>query len=137
MTEIEAELKEIVRACLQEDRHARTRFQDLFGESIYNYPVKMFRLAPDKAGDFYVYVFEDNRIFRRLRGFEGRNGAHFKTYLEGYVLRDLFREWRRSQKELETISLETIVVRDESAGEGGTLEDFIADPADEIGRAHV
>lgn len=130
MSETEAELKGLVTFCLEGNGDARVRFQRLFGEFIYNYPFKMFRLSQDKATDFYIYVFENDRIFRRLRGFEGRNGAHFRTYLGGFVLRDLFLEWRRGQKELETVSLETIMRGNDSKQEGVTLQDLIADPKD-------
>jgi RNA polymerase sigma factor (sigma-70 family) len=130
MNEIDSELKEIARSCLRNDRDAKTRFQNLFGELIYNYPMKMFRLPEDKTADFYVYVFEDGRVFKRLKGFEGRNNAQFKTYLGYYVLRDLFLEWGRLQKDPVTVSLEAPVTRQDSKDEGGTLQDFIPDPSD-------
>ncbi len=126
MGDDEAELRLVLKSCLENDSHARIRFQDLFGEFIYNYPQKIFHLSKDKAADFYIYVFESDRLFRRLKGFEGRNQAQFKTYLGFYVLRDLFFEWQRSQKEPETISLETKVKAGDS--EAATLEDFIPDP---------
>src|SRR6266850_4381328 len=93
------DLKALLRSCLQGDTDSRIQFQDLFGELIYNYPIRSFRLPSDRTGDFYIYVFNEDRIFRRVGGFEARNGAQFKTYLNGYVLRDLFREWQRTLKE--------------------------------------
>jgi DNA-directed RNA polymerase specialized sigma24 family protein len=129
-----SDLKELLRACAQGDADNRVRFQNAFGEAIYNYPIKTFRLSADKAGDFYIYVFEDDRIFRRVSRFEARNGAQFQTYLNFYVLRDLLFEWRRAQKEPETISLAT-VVSDGSSDHARTLEDVLAnnDPSpDEI-----
>ena len=119
------DLKELLRACAQGDADNRIRFQNAFGESIYNYPIKTFRLSADKAADFYIYVFEDDRIFRRVSRFEARNGAQFQTYLNYYVLRDLFFEWRRTQKEPETVSLAT-VVSDGSSDHERTLEDLLA-----------
>lgn len=133
MGETESELKQLVRCCLENDKDARVGFQDLFGEFIYNYPMKMFRVATDNAADFYIYVFENDRVFKRLSGFEGRNGAHFRTYLGGFVLRDLFLEWQRSQKEPETVSLETIVTGNDTGEKAATLQDLIADPRDSEG----
>src|SRR5206468_9073996 len=66
------------------------------------------------AGDFYVYVFEHDRIFTRIRTFEGRNSIQFRPFLSYYVLKHLFLEWRRTCKELETVSLQTPV--------GGSVE---------------
>jgi hypothetical protein len=120
-------LKNLLEACAQGDRQARIRFQNLFGEIIYDCPVKRFHLPSDKAADFYIYVFDEDRIFRSVRGFEARNDAQFKTYLNFYVLRDLFLEWQRSLKEPETISLTTAV--SDGSGDGSrTLEDLLADP---------
>lgn len=120
-----SDLKELLHAWAQGDADSRIKFQNAFGEAIYNYPIKTFRLSPDKAADFYIYVFENDRIFRRVSRFEARNGAQFQTYLNFYVLRDLFLEWRRTQKEPETISLAT-VVSDGSSDHAGTLEDLLA-----------
>jgi len=130
MSETDSELRQVVKSCLEDNRAARVHFQNLFGEFIYNYPMKMFRFPNDRAADFYIYVFDNDRIFKRLASFEGRNGAHFRTYLGGFVLRDLFLEWRRGRKEPETVSFETIVAGGDS-GEGGmTLQEVIADPTD-------
>src|SRR5215471_14234544 len=87
------ELKALLRSCVEGNADSRIRFQNIFGGMIYNYPMMIFRLPSDRAGDFYIYVFDEDRIFRRVGGFEARNGAQFKTYLNFYVLRDLFLEW--------------------------------------------
>ena len=100
------QLKELTTSCLQGNIDARRRFQDLFGEAIYHYPSKLFGLPKDKAADFFIYAFDNDRIFKRLGSFEGRNGAHVKTYLHSCVLHDLFLEWQRGLKGLETISLD-------------------------------
>lgn len=132
MSETEAELKEMVRSCLRGDWDARVRFQHLFGEDIYKYPMTVFRVPKDKAADFYVYAFENDRIFRRLAGFEGRNRAHFKTYLGRYILHDLFMEWQRSRNEPDTVSLETPVQGSASGERVKTLQELIGDPKNSI-----
>ena len=48
---------------------------------------------------------EADRIFTRMRTFEGRNGIQFRTFLAYYVLRSLFLEWQRGTRELDTESL--------------------------------
>jgi RNA polymerase sigma factor (sigma-70 family) len=96
---------DLVRACASGDAAARRTFQDRYAEDIYNFPVKIYRVPADLAADFYVYVFERDRIFIRLRSFEGRNRIQFRTFLAYYVLRSLFLEWQRGRRELETVPL--------------------------------
>lgn len=107
---------ELVRACAAGDTAARRTFQDRHAEDIYNFPVKIYGLSVDRAADFYVYVFERDRIFTRIRSFEGRNQIQFRTFLAYYVLRSLFLEWQRGMRELDTVAME---------GEA----DDVADPA--------
>ena len=118
----------LVRACADGDVEARRRFQERFAEDVYNFPVKIYGLPPDKAADFYVYAFERDRIFTRLRTFEGRGGIQLRTFLAYHVLRALFLDWQRTDRELDTVSLQTPLGDD--AG-GRTLEDVLAAPADE------
>lgn len=115
----------LVRACAAGDVEARRRFQERFAEDVYNFPVKIYGLPPDKAADFYVYAFERDRIFARLKTFEGRGGIQLRTFLAYHVLRALFLDWQRTDRELETVSLHTPL-----AGDGGerTLEDVLAAP---------
>ena len=119
---------EHVRACAAGDATARRAFQDRFAEDIYNFPVKIYGLPADQAADFYLYVFERDRIFTRLRTFEGRNAIQLRTFLAYYVLRSLFFEWQRGRRELDTVSLA------EPLGDAGgerTLEDVLPHP-DEV-----
>lgn len=101
-----AEALELIRRCLEGDRQADRRFQDEYGELIYGYPVRVFRLPPESAGDFYVFALDGGRIYRRLRTFEGR--APLRAYLLGFVLDDLVLEWKRGEKEVETVSIEAM-----------------------------
>lgn len=100
------ETRNLIRRCLAGDREAAATFQDLYGELIYGYPIRVYRVPPDEAGDFYVFAFDRGRIFRRVRTFEGR--APFRAYLLGFVLDDLVLEWKRGQREIETVSLESL-----------------------------
>jgi len=119
------DVRELIRRCAEGDAVARRRFQDEFGADIYNFPVRLYGLPVERAADFYVYVFDGDRVFTRIRTFEGRNGIQFRTFLAYYVLKALFLEWQRMHRELETVSLATPV-----GDEGGrVLEDVLADPA--------
>jgi hypothetical protein len=89
--------------------------------------MKVYRLPHEQAADFYVYVFDNGRIFARLKTFEGRNAIQFRTFLFSYVLKCLFVDWQRTQKEIETISLGTTLGNSED-GKERTLEDILLDP---------
>ena len=119
------DIRELIRACTAGDAEARRRFQDEHGEDIYNFPVKIYGLPLEAAGDFYVYVFDNDRLFTRLRTFEGRNSIQFRTFFSYYVLKHLFLEWRRNGKEIETVSLHT-PLGDSTEGER-VLEDILPD----------
>jgi RNA polymerase sigma factor (sigma-70 family) len=118
----------LVRACADGDAGARRDFQDRFAVDIYNFPVKIYGVSPEQAADFYVYVFERDRVFMRLRTFEGRGGAQLRTFLAFQVLRGLFLDWQRTHRELETVSLS-----DPLRGSEGerVLEDVVAAPGED------
>lgn len=97
---------ELIARCLSGDLEAARQFQETFGELIYGYPMRVYRTPPEDAGDFYVFAFDNGRIFRRLRTFEGR--APLRAYLLGFVLDDLVLEWKRGQRDIETVSLDTL-----------------------------
>jgi RNA polymerase sigma factor (sigma-70 family) len=108
------DVRQLVRACASEDAGARRTFQERYGQDIYNFPVKIYGVPVERAVDFYVYVFERDRIFTRMRTFEGRNGIQFRTFLAYYVLKSLFLEWQRGHRELDTVSLS-----DQHVADGG------------------
>src|SRR5215831_16958676 len=97
----------LIRACAVGDVSARRQFQDEYGEDIYYFPVKLHGLPLEKAGDFYVYAFDHDRIFTRLLTFEGRKNIQFRTFLSFFVLKSLFFDWLRTLKEIDTVSAET------------------------------
>jgi len=108
------EARRLISQCLAGDLVAAAEFQQLYGELIYGYPMRVYRVPADEAGDFYVFAFERGRIFRRVRTYEGR--APFRAYLLGFVLDDLVLEWKRGVREIETVSIETL----------GELPDLVA-----------
>ena len=98
------EARELIRRCLSGNPEAVKQFQQRYGELIYGYPIRVYRTPAEDAGDFYVFAFEDGRIFRRLRSYEGR--APLRAYLLGFVLDDLVLEWKRGERKIETVSIE-------------------------------
>ncbi len=101
-----ADARRLIRQCLDGELDAAREFQARYGELIYGYPMRVYRVPADEAGDFYVFAFERGRIFRRVRTYEGR--APFRAYLLGFVLDDLVLEWKRGAREIETVSIETL-----------------------------
>ncbi|HYD49332.1 MAG TPA: hypothetical protein VEB21_13330 [Terriglobales bacterium] len=99
-------VRELIARCLDGDAEASRQFQQTYGELIYGYPIRVFRIRPEDAGDFYVFAFHGGRIYRRVRTFEGR--APFRAYLLGFVLDDLILEWKRAERTLDTIPLEEV-----------------------------
>lgn len=127
MPEPSHDLTAFLEVCARGDLQARTAFQEAYGALIYHFPARVYRLPQDEVGDFYLYVFDRDRIFRRARTFTGRNASQFETYLLGYVLRDLFLEWRRSIEDVETVSLDAPLPSSEaSGGRLRTLQDVLA-----------
>jgi DNA-directed RNA polymerase specialized sigma24 family protein len=98
------EARELIRRCLSGNPEAVKQFQQQYGELIYGYPIRVYRTPSEDAGDFYVFAFQDGRIFRRLRSYEGR--APLRAYLLGFVLDDLVLEWKRGEHKIETVSIE-------------------------------
>ena len=132
MSSTSHDIKTLIRQCVRGEPEAQSLFQETYGSLIYTFPVRIFRLPEEDAGDFYLYVFDKARIFRRLRSFEGRNQIQFETFLSYYVLRDLFLEWTRSNTRIDTVSIDMPIGTSASDGDRSrTLEDILAadDPA--------
>jgi len=120
------DLKTFIAACARGAPEARTAFQERYSALIYTFPVRIFGLPEDEAGDFYLYVFEKERIFKRISSFEGRNAMQFETYLSYYVLRDLFLEWVRTRQQVDMVSLDAPVGEATSEGERtSTVQDLL------------
>lgn len=100
------EARDLIQRCLSGSRQAVDLFQQQYGVLIYEYPIRVYRLPADEAGDFYVFAFEGCRILRRLQSFEAR--APFRAYLLGFVLDHLVLEWMRGRRDLETIPMDKV-----------------------------
>jgi len=100
------ETRDLISYCLLGQPQAVRKFQQDYGKLIYGYPIKVYRMSAEDAGDFYVFAFQDGRVFQRLRNFEGR--APLTAYLLGFVLDDLVLEWKRSDRRAETVSVDDL-----------------------------
>jgi RNA polymerase sigma factor (sigma-70 family) len=78
----------------------------MYGPLIYSYPVRVYGLPEDEAGDFYQYAFAKDRIFRRMSKFQGIHPRQFKMYLTAFVLKHLLLEWRRQRDPTVTVPLD-------------------------------
>ncbi|MBI3783234.1 MAG: hypothetical protein HY270_07520 [Deltaproteobacteria bacterium] len=96
----------LIQRCLAGDGDAIALFQETYGELIYAYPLRVYHIPRDEAGDFYVFALDNGRIFRRVQTFEGRTSL--RAYLLGFVLDHLVLEWKRGEREIETVSMEAI-----------------------------
>ncbi len=108
----------LVAECLAGDCAARMRFQERFGSFIYRF-ARCMGGPPVEPGDFYVFLFEDDRLYRRLRTFEGR--AHLDSYLRGFVLPALLKRFHavRKKEALDTISFDTDCLQEPADPSGG------------------
>jgi len=95
--------RQLIQRCVAGDYDAIQAFQARYGELIYGYPMKTYQVAPEEAGDFYVYAFDRGRIFRRSQTYEGR--APYPAYLVAIVLDHLMIDWKRSERSIETVPL--------------------------------
>jgi DNA-directed RNA polymerase specialized sigma24 family protein len=106
--------RKLVERCLNGDADAVREFQETYGELIYGYPMHVYRVPAEEAGDFYLYALDRGRIFRRVRTFAGR--TTLRHYLLGWVLDNLVLEWKRGRRAIETVpadSFEHIAAADE------------------------
>jgi hypothetical protein len=106
------DIQAFIAQCCSGNSSAQSTFQQRYGLLIYTFPMRIFRLPEDVGGEFYVYAFENSRIFRKLRSYEGRNAIQFETYLSYYVLQDLMLDLQRTTEQVEFVSLEMSLAGD-------------------------
>ncbi len=110
--------RDLVAACLRDDGMARSQFQQQFGSLIYDFPTRVGSGSDVEGGDFYLYLFENDRLYRRLRTYRGV--ASLGAFLRGYVLPDLLTQFQamRGKKALDTFSLESSAARLHTSSHG-------------------
>jgi RNA polymerase sigma factor (sigma-70 family) len=103
MTSSEQEnINQLVTDCAEGDEAALKRFFEIFSEDIYNFPLKVFHLTEDDAGDFFIFAFERLRSGKRFQSFKGKSS--FKTWLYT-VLRNLILDWKRNKHEVKIVNI--------------------------------
>lgn len=101
----EKEILALVNQCKTGDANALERFFQIYGQDIYNFPIRVFNMTEDEAGDFFLFAFERLRDGRRMRTFVG--DSKFRSWLYT-VLRNLVIDWLRTRRELDMIPVERI-----------------------------
>jgi hypothetical protein len=102
---VDAVGKRLVEACVAGDAAARAQFQAQFLPLIYR-----FERGGDEfesaSQDFITFVFEDDRVYRRVRGFKG--DAPLKAFMRSCIVPDLFKQFRTMirRQRLQTISFD-------------------------------
>jgi len=94
------EISELIRKCGRGDEESLRTFFETYSKDIYNFPMKVFHLSEDDAGDFYIYAFEKLKSGKRFKSFEGK--SQFRTWFYS-VLRNLLIDWQRTKREISTI----------------------------------
>lgn len=100
----DVEGKQLIAACLAGSETARRQFQEQFGPLVYRFGSR-FGDGSTEPGEFYLYVFEGDRLFRRLRSYRGI--ASLGGFLRSYILPDLHRRLRAVKRRtaLDTVPL--------------------------------
>ncbi len=93
------ETLKFIQACAEGNPESLKIFFEKYSEDIYNFPMKVFRLTEDEAGDFFLYAFERLKTGKRFKTFQGKSS--FKTWFYS-VLRNMLIDWKRSKRELKT-----------------------------------
>ncbi|WP_243401643.1 RNA polymerase sigma factor, partial [Leptospira ellisii] len=108
---------DLVSRCGDGDEEALKQFFELYSEDIYNFPMKIFHLSEDDAGDFFIYAFERLKTGSRFGSFKGKSS--FRTWFYS-VLRNMLIDWQRTKRELKVTNLGKI---SKEGKEYATIED--------------
>ncbi len=105
-----SEAQQLIRRCLQQEEAAVREFQEIYGPDVYHHPLYLYRLDKEAAADFYIFAFDEGRIFRRLQTYSAR--APFRAYLTVVVLDNLVYEWRRARRSAEVLAFGEVLADD-------------------------
>ncbi len=64
---------DLVSRCGDGEEEALRQFFEIYSEDIYNFPMKIFHLSEDDAGDFFIYAFERLKTGSRFGSFKGKS----------------------------------------------------------------
>jgi RNA polymerase sigma factor (sigma-70 family) len=95
----EKNINEIVTSCGKGDTESLTYFFEKYSVEIYNFPIRIFHLTEDEAGDYFIYTFERLKDGKKFSQFNQKSS--FKTWFFA-VLRNMLIDWKKGQKEVKT-----------------------------------
>ncbi|MBE7410530.1 MAG: sigma-70 family RNA polymerase sigma factor [Leptospiraceae bacterium] len=95
----------LIQSCAEGNSESLKFFFEEYSEDIYNFPIKVFRLSEDEAGDFFLYAYERLKEGKKFQSFKGKSS--FKTWFYS-VLRNMLIDWKRSKRELKVHSINRI-----------------------------
>lgn len=88
---VDAVGKRLVEACVAGDAAARQQFQAQFLPLIYRFERDGNEFESANQ-DFITFVFDDDRVYRRVRGFKG--DAPLEAFVRSCIVPDLFKQFR-------------------------------------------
>lgn len=97
----EENLDDLVSSCGEGDPMSLKLFFDQYSMNIYFFPIKVFHLSEDEAGDFFIYAFERLKDGKKFRSYN--RISSFKTWFYT-VLRNLLIDWKKTRHEVQTVS---------------------------------
>lgn len=102
---VDREEKRLVDACLGGDASARRRFLAELLPLIYRFDAGGHE-HESASEDFLAFLFDGDRLFRRLRGYRGE--APLRAYLWHCILPDLMKQFRARlrRQRLDTVSID-------------------------------
>ncbi len=95
----EKNLNEIIISCGKGDQDSLNYFFEKYSVEIYNFPIRIFHMSEDDAGDYFIYTFERLKDGKKFSQFNQRSS--FKTWFFT-VLRNMLIDWKKGQKEVKT-----------------------------------
>jgi hypothetical protein len=113
---VDAVGKRLVEACVAGDAAARQQFQDRFLPLIHRVACSDEIDSADQ--DFVTFAFEDDRIYRRARSFEGR--APLDAYMRVAVVPDLLKQFRKMVRRERLLTISLDAAPESGASLGGT-----------------
>ena len=97
--------RQLVQRCLSGCKEARAEFESLYLDLIVQFPSRARgRDTNVEPAEFYLFLFEGDRLYRRLGSFHG--GIALRSFLEHYVLPTMLSQCERALKRIREYSVE-------------------------------
>ena len=97
----EENLDQLINSCADGDKASLEYFFEKYSTEIYNFPIKVFHLSEDDAGEYFIYSFERLKDGKKFKQFNRKSS--FKTWFYT-VLRNLLIDWKKTKKEIPIVS---------------------------------